>query len=514
MSTPMDPQPREAAFFTTIRSWGITRGEHGVLGGVLEGVGKRIGLAAAPARILYVVAALFLTGISVLAYAAAWALLPDAKGNIVIQNFGRGVPNVGALVGIGIFTLIGLTGLGDGLPLHLGRTDWPGSAFDVPLTVIGVLLPLAALGAVIWLIVYLVKRSGQTPAAPGAGAVYAVTPAQAAAHAAAQAQAPVNAPMPAQTPAPAPAQAAMPASAATAAPVPPSPAFASAPVPPMPPMPPVPPAPPVPPVPPVPPFAAAPVPPAPPVAPPPIPLPPPAPRVPGPGRGFYLLWLAWTMLSIAAVAWTGRNYQLEVHPATAWFVVYVIGLGVILVAVSLSGRKLGFLGFLGITLAFPTLVIGATADDLRRAYQDNESLITIDFDTNEIATADSFDPSATLAPLYSEVVLNGTCYDDAQEPVSPASVARLTYGTLTEDTTVDVTAEVTYLSVVKGTNITLTGVGDAQAEIIWADRDMSCNFWNPGGTHMILATSDAPTLELEVRDDAFANTIVISETQP
>ena len=45
-----------------------------------------------------------------LAYAAAWALLPDRRGNIIVQNFGRGIPNVGALVGIAILTLIGVGG--------------------------------------------------------------------------------------------------------------------------------------------------------------------------------------------------------------------------------------------------------------------------------------------------------------------------------------------------------------------------------------------------------------------
>lgn len=247
---------------------------------------------------------------------------------------------------------------------------------------------------------------------------------------------------------------------------------------------------------------------------PPIPAPIAPPRVPGPGKGFYLLWLAWSMLSIAAVAWTARNYQLEVHPVTAWFVVYVIGLGVIMVMVSLSGRKLGFLGFLGITLAFPTLLIGAAADDFRRSYLEDESLITIDLGQPEVASDEILDPSASFSPMYSQVTINGMCYEDSREPVSPASVARLTYGPLDKDTKVDISAEVTYISIAQGTNLTLTGVGDAQAEVIWADRDMSCNFWNPGGTHMSLKNPGTPGLELVVTDDLYANTIVITETKP
>src|SRR5690554_25487 len=95
------PQPpTEAAFFTSIREWGVVRGTSGVVGGVVEGVGHKIGLARVPARLLTVVAWILLPGVVMVAYAAGWALLPDARGNIIIQDFGRGITNVGALIGI------------------------------------------------------------------------------------------------------------------------------------------------------------------------------------------------------------------------------------------------------------------------------------------------------------------------------------------------------------------------------------------------------------------------------
>ena len=75
------------------------RGDSRVFGGVLSGVGARIGMAPAPARIIFVVLAVSRVALRCSLYAAAWALLPDSEGRIIIQDFGRGRPNVGALVG-------------------------------------------------------------------------------------------------------------------------------------------------------------------------------------------------------------------------------------------------------------------------------------------------------------------------------------------------------------------------------------------------------------------------------
>ena len=51
MTTPSEQQPREAGFFRAIREWGLTRGDNGFLGGVVDGLAQRVGMATVPARI-------------------------------------------------------------------------------------------------------------------------------------------------------------------------------------------------------------------------------------------------------------------------------------------------------------------------------------------------------------------------------------------------------------------------------------------------------------------------------
>lgn len=505
MSTPSDQQPKEAAFFTTIRSWGISRGDHGVFGGVIAGLGPRIGLAVVPARIITVVLAVVLNGLVLIAYAAAWALLPDRRGNIVVQNFGRGIPNVGALIGIAIFSLVGLGSLNDVGPLS--RFDFPSSGtslWHVAAAVVVVAMPLAVLAGLVALIIFLAKRGGQgTPQPQGSGAAvpggqaFAETPAQAAQRAAqgnvasdtasaAMATASATASATAEpglgeglasdSSPTADAQAATPAQAPapSTAPAYTAPAYS----------------------------APAPIPPA-----------PRAPRVPGPGRGFYLLWLAWTFISAAGVGWAYRNEQLAVHPVVAWFAVYVTGLGAILILVSLSGRKLGFLGFLGIVLALPTAIIAAGADSIRDSWTDGRDLITVNIN-DAPAPYVPFDATASFAKEYQLITINGTC-NASTDPVDGFnSVARLTYPTVSEDTSVDVTAEVTRVQIPADTNLKVTGVGNAQATVIWPQRNLTCYFQDAGGNHLELSNPGLPTLDLVVKDDAYQNIIVVTEVKP
>ncbi len=166
MSTTEENPRREAAFFTTIRSWGITRGEHGFFGGVVEGVGNRIGMDRVPARLIALVL-LFVTGGMFLAvYAAAWALLPDRAGRIIIQDFGRGTPNIGALLMIGLFALIGGNS-GPGLWFRHSNGGFPfGIAWGF--------LAFGVIVGVIALVVVAVGRSGPRPRS--SDSVYAVPP--------------------------------------------------------------------------------------------------------------------------------------------------------------------------------------------------------------------------------------------------------------------------------------------------------------------------------------------------
>ncbi len=487
MTTPSEQQPREAGFFRAIRDWGITRGDNGFLGGVVDGLAQRVGMATVPARIIVVVAALVLNGLILITYAAAWALLPDRRGNIIIQNFGRGVPNVGALIGIGILTLFGTGGLDQSSPFSPGifpfgdNTPW-----SIISLVTGTLVSLAFVGGVIWFIITMVRRSQNPPAAPQAGGpsprpapepdAMGATPTQ------------EDATTPESAPEASPAS----ATAALYAALPTQQASTSA--------------------------APTQAPPAQPMHYPTVPPAPPArPRVPGPGRSFYLTALAWIVLSGAAVGFLAREDQLAVHPAAAWFVLMVTGLGVLLMAVSLAGRKLGFMGFMAIVLALPLPVIAAGADDLRDAYANDGNLLNINIDLDDVDIdsiarhIESYDATSDFADVYTEVVINGDCRNAEAVPTNTESSARLSFESLEADATVDVVSQVTYVTIPEGTDLNVVGQGDAQAHVVWPDRGITCDFWDAGGEHLVLANNVGPGVTLVVHDDAYNNTIVITE---
>ena len=119
--------------------------------------------------------------------------------------------------------------------------------------------------------------------------------------------------------------------------------------------------------------ALPPMPPVTPMAPPPpivysAPPRPPKPRVPGPGKVGYLLALAWIPITIAITLYLSTTGQLAVFGVIAGGVIYVAGLGVILVITALRGRKLGFLGFLSVVAMIPVAVAIGAAPELRDHY--------------------------------------------------------------------------------------------------------------------------------------------------
>ncbi len=290
---PQEPR-QEAAFFSTIRSWGVVRGSNGVMGGVVEGAAAKVGMDRVPARIIVVVASFVLFGPIALAYAAGWALLPDQEGNIIIQNFGRGRPNVGALIMIAILGLAGLDNVDQpftwGWASHAGWGTWSFIAFLVFAGIVGL---------VIWMVVPKRDRSGPyavVPPRPNRGDF---------------AQPPV-----APSPTIKPTESSQPRASAAAVP----PATATRPAP-----------------------ASATT--APPVAP-----RPPRIRVPGPGRTIYLVTFAATLLTAAATWWLARDGRLDVSPAAAFFAALVVIVGAAIVAAGAAGRRIGFLAFLGTVL--------------------------------------------------------------------------------------------------------------------------------------------------------------------
>src|SRR5919106_1476788 len=120
-----------------------------VVAGVLGGMGRRLGVDPLLLRIVTVVLAIF-GGVGVLAYAAAWLLIPaeDDEGSVAEQALGRqdtGSPRtatVALALGLTLVVLVAGGGIVGG--------DWDG----------GVLLLLAALGFVV-----LLRRDDRPPAA-------------------------------------------------------------------------------------------------------------------------------------------------------------------------------------------------------------------------------------------------------------------------------------------------------------------------------------------------------------
>ncbi len=504
MTTPQEPPltppgPHEAGFFTTIRSWNIVRGEHGVLGGVVEGIGEKIGMARVPGRIIVALLAIFATGPIFLAYAAGWALLPDKQGRIIIQNFGRGVPNVGALIGIAIMSIIGLSTLFDGPNISFPglNGEYGSGALAVLAAFVAFVTSLAIIGGIVWLIVVLVRRSKN---AEPVGAHASQT-------AYAQADAAKTTAMAQAADATEQAYAAVPAPSAQSvqAPMPPAPSYAAAP----------------------------------PVA--------PKPRIPGPGRAFYLTALAWFFASAAIIAWLERSNQLAINPVIAWGVLGATGLGVILMLIALAGRKLGFLGFLGGLALVPTAIILANASELRSG--DLSDALGIDPEQIAEVISQDVDPTVSFGADYATVVVAGYCRTPYEgEPyTSTTSTTRVTLDDLTQSTTIDVTTETMYLTIPAGTAFELIGEANAQATVFWQDRNILCDFGGSDkpyvqlfhGTEALLAptvqdsvepstsaepspsagpepeptatTTGEPVLTLRVLDDEFANTIVITE---
>src|SRR3954452_12609186 len=100
----MAPSPRPAALHRDTR--------RGLVGGVLAGLGERIGLDPIVLRVGFVIAAIATGGLALPAYLVAWAALPDAEGSSRPLIAGRRLPRVRGnwrvAAGVGLLTLSGL----------------------------------------------------------------------------------------------------------------------------------------------------------------------------------------------------------------------------------------------------------------------------------------------------------------------------------------------------------------------------------------------------------------------
>jgi phage shock protein PspC (stress-responsive transcriptional regulator) len=437
MTTNGESPRREAAFFTSIRGWGITRGEHGVFGGVIEGVGDKIGLDRVPARIIAVILLFMTQGFFFALYAAAWALLPDRSGRIILQDFGRGTPNVGALIVIAIF---GFIGLGSG-PGSWGNDDGWG------VLSIGGLWPLIPLGiaaGVIALVVVLVARNNDRPgpsdpaAARGATAVppqpgaYAV-PSQRRSAAAGPAGATTAAP--AASAGAAEAAGSMPPAAAPAAP-----------------------------------FCPV----------------PPRPRTPGPGSAIYLLTLSTAVFAAAAIWFLEREGELAASPVVAWFAVAVVIIGGAIILTGALGRRVGFLGFLATTFIVGWLIGLAVVP---RALDFAEGGVTITIDGVRHTIGDDrgwFDDAAGGIQCGS--------YDLTENEL--ASATRYLVEPGQESVTVSSLAAV--VVVPRDASVAFTSDGIVSGSLSIESRDVTCSLERAQGSlYSILRTGETVTVNID-----------------
>lgn len=164
VADPCPPPTRPAAvaidnrFFAWVRGLGIVRTQ-GWLGGVSTGLAVRMGIDPVIVRGLFVVAALI--GFpALLAYAVAWALLPDVDGRIPAQQLGRGRFEP-TMIAIGIMALLGLVPT---IPWLWSAVFWPisGGAWGVFAGFGGFingLLTVLLIGGIIALVIWLIVRA-------------------------------------------------------------------------------------------------------------------------------------------------------------------------------------------------------------------------------------------------------------------------------------------------------------------------------------------------------------------
>ena len=448
--TTNDQSPRrEAAFYTSIRGWGITRGEHGVVGGVIEGVGEKIGLDRMPARIIAVLLLFMTQGFFFALYAAAWALLPDRSGRIILQDFGRGTPNVGALIGIGFFTIIGLSA-GPGFRTNNG--DWD----SLPLGGLWPLIPLGIAAAVVALIVVLVARHSD-----GRGPSDNAVPPQRGATAAPPQQGELAVPSQRRAPG-----AAKPASATTATPVTAAGVAGAT-------------------------STAAPDggaasgahsgPPA--QSRPPLP---PRPRTPGPGSAIYLLALSTAVFAAAGIWFLEREGELAVAPIVAWFAVAVVIIGGAIILTGALGRRVGFLGFLATTFIIGWL-IGLAVVPRALDFADGGVAITIDGVRHTIGDGQGwFDESADGIECGPYDVPAGDLADATRYVVEPGQES------------VTVSSPTAVVVVPRDASLSFASDPVVSGSLSIESRDVTCSLERAHGSlYSILRTGDTITVTID-----------------
>lgn len=148
---PLPEPPASARFFQWIRSLGVQRSGNRWVGGVCGGLAHKWGIDPVIVRGLAVVLTLFF-GIGLLAYGAAWALLPEPDGRIHVEEVARGRWSTG-MTGAAIATLFGLGGPGTGL-FFGGEDGWS-------------LWSVLWIGGIAWLVYWSINRDKPKVVDPG-----------------------------------------------------------------------------------------------------------------------------------------------------------------------------------------------------------------------------------------------------------------------------------------------------------------------------------------------------------
>ncbi|MBL5973862.1 MAG: PspC domain-containing protein [Candidatus Leucobacter sulfamidivorax] len=183
------PAPRGGSnqFFLWLRSIGIVRSGDRWFAGVAGGIAAKAGIDPLIVRGVFVVLAV-LGGPGLLLYLAGWLLLPDASGRIHLEDIVRGRASTGVIVTaviLGVIFVVPLIMLVFSIAVPVangwgwnswpifGYPEWLGTIFSIIWW--AVLLP----AAIVWLVIWLVRRSsttaasGGTAGADGAGATNA-----------------------------------------------------------------------------------------------------------------------------------------------------------------------------------------------------------------------------------------------------------------------------------------------------------------------------------------------------
>lgn len=156
--TPNQGSPAGQKFFNSLRTSGFYRSEERWVGGVSGGLAQKYGVDPLLVRAAFVILSL-LSGVGLIIYAAAWALLPEQRdGRIHAEGLMRGNFD-GAHAGIIIALIIGFS--------RIDQIFWMSGWIATPFKVI---FWLALTAAIIYAVYHFQegkKNAGSTPFSPG-----------------------------------------------------------------------------------------------------------------------------------------------------------------------------------------------------------------------------------------------------------------------------------------------------------------------------------------------------------